>query len=180
MNSIACFLAREIGDEQVQRQCAVVGIQPLQELPRPEHFQYIRRQDLVLRLQVSDRSGECAQLASVGHRLRATASLKEYCRPAKHQQNQHDANLPHGLHECLAWSWFITSEMIRCAAIRSASDTRKINQPENSWKKPRALSASQYCTINPVRTMRAAFAATAIGIDKMTSSAPRLTFGSRK
>ena len=40
-----------------------------------------------------------------------------------------------------------------------------MSHPVNWWKNPSALSGSQYCTSNPVPTIRNAFAATAIGME---------------
>src|ERR1017187_1109339 len=63
---------------------------------------------------------------------------------------------------------------------REARETRNITQPENSWKKPSALSGSQYWMHNPVPKMRIALAAIAMGMLARASAALRGKVFSRK
>src|SRR5215469_2734819 len=60
------------------------------------------------------------------------------------------------------------------------NDTTKMSQPENSWKKPWALSGFQYCTRRPVPTIRKPLAMTAMGMAAMArSTRMRTRFSSR-
>src|SRR5579871_2293028 len=70
--------------------------------------------------------------------------------------------------------------MTRWTRYRQHSEMTNITSPENSWKKPRALTGSQYWTKRPVPTILTTLAATAMGMLAKARITRRLVVFSRK
>src|SRR5579863_7751141 len=164
MDGIAGSLAREVGHEKIDVRLAGgrVLIEALEKIYGTENVENMLLHGHISSYPFSELVGEGSERFAAGQNLVATAGLEK--NRSGGQQCGGDSESPVGFHG-RASSFFRPICKSRCRRKSIANETTKTSHPENAWKKPSALSGSQYCTNRPVPTMRRLLAATAMGIE---------------
>src|SRR5439155_4903963 len=180
VDGVTRALGREVGHEQVDIRIIrrTVSIDTQQELTRAQDIENILRNGHI-------RSNPSSQFMRKGRERRtcwkhfvAAAGMEK--KRGAGQQDRSERKLQLRAHHFASLFSRQSRRSRRCKMKSMASETTKISHPEKAWKKPSALSGSQYWTSSPVPTTRRLFAATATGTAAIASRTRIIFLGSSK